>query len=152
MRKTPPPSLEQELDAALHQVLDENDALKAELARVQGRLDALMTAFDKNGSLGILQLIAHDKNLPVEIRIRAAGLAVPYERPKFGSVDGLAIQVDFKERVRSARLKSLELQKAEWAQAEQPKLDLDAPTPSTILGGPGGHEAEGETLGPDPAA
>ena len=61
---------------------DENDALKAELAEVKGRLDALMAAFDERGSLGILQLIAHDKRLPPETRIRAAGLAVPFERLK----------------------------------------------------------------------
>src|SRR6516225_2426120 len=67
---------------ALHTMMDENDALKAELAEVEGRLDALMTAFDERGSLGILQLIAHDKRLPPETRIRAAGLAVPFERPK----------------------------------------------------------------------
>src|SRR5262252_5364696 len=67
---------------ALHKVLDKNDALQAELADVKGRLDALMTAFDERGSLGILQLIAHDKRLPPETRIRAAGLAVPFERPK----------------------------------------------------------------------
>ena len=48
-------------ERALHKVLDENEALHAKLADVQGRLDALMTAFDERGSLGILQLIAHDK-------------------------------------------------------------------------------------------
>ena len=70
------------LNDGLHQVLDENDALRSELAQVRARLDALMTAFDENGTLGILQLMAHDKNLPPEVRIRAAGLAVPFERPK----------------------------------------------------------------------
>jgi hypothetical protein len=69
-------------ERALDQMLDENEALQAELAEVKGRLDALMTAFDERGSLGILQLIAHDKRLPPETRIRAAGLAVPFERPK----------------------------------------------------------------------
>jgi hypothetical protein len=70
------------LNTALNQTLDKKEALEAELARVRGRLDALMTAFDENGTLGILQLMAHDKTLPPEIRIRAAGLAVPYEKPK----------------------------------------------------------------------
>jgi hypothetical protein len=41
-----------------------------------------MGAFEENGTLGILQLMAHDTRLPPEIRIRAAGLAVPFERPK----------------------------------------------------------------------
>ena len=70
------------LNAGLHKVLDENDALRAKLARVKGRLDALMSAFDQNGTLGVLQHLAHDATLPAEIRIRAAGLAVPYEKPK----------------------------------------------------------------------
>jgi hypothetical protein len=69
-------------ERALDKMLDENDALKAELAEAKGRLDALMTAFDEHGSLGILQLIAHDKRLPPETRVRAAGLAAPFERPK----------------------------------------------------------------------
>ena len=71
-----------DMDRALHIMLDENESQRAELARVRGRLDALMTAFDENGTLGILQMMAHDQNLPPEVRIRAAGLAVPFERPK----------------------------------------------------------------------
>ncbi len=77
-----PQSTIAQLDRALTQMLDENDAMRAELARVKGRLDALMTAFEAEGTLGVLQLMAHDKNLPPEVRIRAAGLAVPFERPK----------------------------------------------------------------------
>ena len=77
-----PQSTIAEMDRALHVMLDENDALRAELARVRGRLDALMTAFDQNGALGILQMMAHDATLSPEVRIRAAGLAVPFERPK----------------------------------------------------------------------
>jgi hypothetical protein len=75
-------SLVDKLNAALHQVLNEKEALQVELSRVRGRLDALMTAFDENGTLGVLQHLAHDKTLPPEVRIRAAGLAVPYEKPK----------------------------------------------------------------------
>jgi hypothetical protein len=61
----------------------------------------------------------------------------------------VTVVVDFKERVRNARLRTLELQKAEWARQEaQPQLGLDAPTPPTILGG----DHEGEALGPEPAA
>jgi hypothetical protein len=86
---TPQTPLEQELDAALGEMLARNDALEAELTRVQAKLDGLMEAFDKGGSLGILQLIASDKNLPVEIRVRAAGLAVPYERAKPATLVGV---------------------------------------------------------------
>jgi hypothetical protein len=69
-------------EKALNQMLDENEALQAELAQVRGRLDALMTAFDERGSLGILQVMAADTSLSAETRIRAASAAVPYERPK----------------------------------------------------------------------
>ena len=71
-----------DMDRALHQMLDENEALQYELKRIRGRLDALVSAFDSNGTLGVLQSIAHDKSLPPELRARAAGLAVPYEKPK----------------------------------------------------------------------
>jgi hypothetical protein len=49
------------------------------------------------------------------------------------------VQIDFKSRVRDARLHTIELRKQEWTQ-------LDAP--ATILGG----DHEGEALGPEPAA
>lgn len=105
MRKTQPPTME-EMDTALHLTLDRAAAAEAELARVQAKLDALMMAFNKNGSLGMLQLIAHDSNLPVEIRLRALSILLPYERPKFGTVDGLVIQGVSKERVHDARMRS----------------------------------------------
>ena len=69
-------------EKALTQMLDENEELQAELTEVKERLAAFMGAFEENGTLGILQLMAHDTSLPPEIRIRAAGLAVPFERPK----------------------------------------------------------------------
>jgi hypothetical protein len=81
MPKTQHPTME-EMDAALHQTLDQVDALKAENARLQDKLDGFMEAFERGGSLGILQMIGADKTLPIEIRMRAAGLAVPYEKPK----------------------------------------------------------------------
>ena len=70
------------LNTALNQVLDQKELLEAELDEVKQRLAALMGAFEENGTLGILQQMAHDTRLPAEIRIRAAGLAVPFERPK----------------------------------------------------------------------
>jgi hypothetical protein len=81
MPKTQEPTME-EMDAALHQTLDQVDELKAENARLQDKLDGFMEAFERGGSLGILQMIGADKSLPIEIRMRAAGLAVPYEKPK----------------------------------------------------------------------
>jgi hypothetical protein len=76
-------------------------------------------------------------------KIRAAASALPFERSKPASV---VVQIDFRERVKASRLHTVELRKAEWARQEP--LDLDAPTPATILGG----DREGEALGPDSAA
>jgi hypothetical protein len=76
-------------------------------------------------------------------KIRAASSAIAYERSKPASV---SVVVDFKSRVHDARMHTVELRKQEWTR--QPPLDLDAPTPATILGG----DREGEALGPDPAA
>jgi hypothetical protein len=145
MRKTETPTMEQ-MDAALHLTLDRAEAAEAQVKRLQAKLDGLMEAFEKNGSLGILQLIAHDKNLPVEIRMRAAGLAVPYERPKYGTVDGLVIQGDFKERVRNARLKADAKLRAQWAAEDAAKV-----IEGTVLGS---DREGGPALGPeaDPAA
>jgi hypothetical protein len=75
-------ALEAELDAALHETLDENDALKAEVAQLKAQLDGLMEGFEKGGSLGILQAIGADKSWPVEVRVRALTAAVPFERPR----------------------------------------------------------------------
>jgi hypothetical protein len=69
-------------ERALHQMLDDNESLKSELADVKAQLNAIHTAFDERGSLGILQLIAHDMRLSPETRMRAAAAACPYERPK----------------------------------------------------------------------
>ena len=143
MRKTQPPTME-EMDTALHLTLDRAEAAEAELARVQAKLDALMMAFNKNGSLGMLQLIAHDSNLPVEIRLRALSILLPYERPKFGTVDGLVIQGVSKERVHNARMRQLEKDRARWA-AEDAAKTIEG----TILG----SDHAGEAIGPeDPAA
>jgi hypothetical protein len=151
---TPRTPLERELDSALHETLDEIDALKAENGRLKGRLDALMTAFDANGALGVLQKIMHDEDLKPELRVKAAGLAVGFERPKPAStVNNVVKLYDILE---AARLKEQAAKTIE----HQPKkpLDLEGPTPSTIVGGPPeegwdpndpGHDAEGEA---DPAA
>lgn len=72
----------EDYEKALDIMMDENEALRTELTQVKSRLDALMTAFDERGSLGILQVMAADKSLSPEARIRAASAAVPFERPK----------------------------------------------------------------------
>jgi hypothetical protein len=66
------------LEYVIREQMKEIDRLRDEVRQHR----ALMAAFEERGTLGILQMMAHDKNLPPEIRVRAAGLAVPFERPK----------------------------------------------------------------------
>jgi hypothetical protein len=129
-----------QLEYVIREQMAEIDQLRAEIGAlvdwIAGEKDALSA----------LQAAYVDPRSTPTNKIRAAASAIAYERSKPASV---TVVVDFKERVRSARLRTLELQKQEWArQAEQPKLDLDGPIPETILGG----DHEGEALGPEPAA
>jgi hypothetical protein len=80
-----------------------------------------------------LQRVYSDPKTNENNKIKAAASALPFERGKPAQV---VVQVDFRERVRNARLRQLELDKAEWARQDAAKLDLDGPIPETILGGP----------------
>ena len=116
----------------------------AEIDQLRAEVDALVDwiAGEKD-ALSALQAAYVDPRSTPTNKIRAAASAIAYERSKPASV---IVQVDFRDRVKAARLHTIELRKQEWA--EQPKLDLNAPTPATILGG----DREGEALGPEPAA
>jgi hypothetical protein len=129
----------------------EIERLHAELAALRAEnhrlLDWIMG--EEPDALAALQRVYSDPKTNENNRIKAAASALPFERAKPASV---SVVIDFKERVRNARLRQLELDKAEWTRAE-PKLDLDAPTPPTILGGPQEGkclEAEAEDLSTDP--
>ena len=129
-----------QLEYVIREQMAEIDQLRAEVA---GLVDWIAGEKD---ALSALQAAYVDPRSTPTNKIRAAASAIAYERSKPASV---TVVVDFKERVRNARLRTLELQKQEWArQAEQPKLDLDGRTPPTSLGHDGGSEAEA----PDPAA
>jgi hypothetical protein len=126
-----------QLEYVIREQMAEIDQLRAEVAGlvdwIAGEKDALST----------LQAAYVDPRSTPTNKIRAAASAIAYERSKPASV---IVQVDFRDRVKAARLHTIELRKQEWA--EQPKLDLNAPTPATILGG----DHEGDALGPEPAA
>ena len=112
---------------ALETLMAERDSQRQEIAAlvnwIQEDRDALMA----------LQSIYNSPTADETSRIKAASAAIGYERGKPAQV---VVQVDFRERVRNARLRQLELDRAEWARQDAAKLDLDAPTPPTILGGP----------------
>ena len=139
MPKMQEPTME-EMDAALHQTLDQVDALKAENARLQDRLDGLMASFEKGGSLGILQAIGADKSWPIEIRVRALQAAVPFERPKLSMTATVQHRPLF-DILEEARLK------------ERRVIEAPPAEPKTVLGeGQGHHGAWIDSDKGDPAA
>jgi len=113
-------------NAAIEKLIAERDSQRQEIAALVGWIqedrDALMT----------LQQIYNNPTVDETSRIKAASAAIGYERGKPAQV---VVQVDFRERVRNAPLRQLELDKAEWARQEA-RLDLDADPAPTILGGP----------------
>jgi hypothetical protein len=127
--KTP---LERELDAALLTMLHENSELKGENAKLQARLDAMMSAFDANGALGVLQKIMHDEDIKTELRIKAASAAVGFERSKPpATVNNIHTLFDTLER---AHQRDRELRQANAKTIEH--------APTTVLGeGAGEHGA-----------
>jgi hypothetical protein len=130
----------------------------AELERLHAELDQLRTENqrliawimgDGPDALTELQRVYSDPRTNENNKLKAAGLALPFERAKPVST---SVVVDWAEYTRSIRLKALEKDKARWALegtkvldatpvGPRKPLDLDAPTPPTILG-----------EGPEPAA
>jgi hypothetical protein len=120
-----------QLEYVIREQMEEIDQLRAEIGAlvdwIAGEKDALSA----------LQAAYVDPRSTPTNKIRAAASAIAYERSKPASV---SVIVDFKSRVRDARMHTVELRKQEWTR--QPPLDLDAPTPATILGGDYGPEAD----------
>ena len=124
-----------QLEYVIREQMAEIDQLRAE---VDGLVDWIAGEKD---ALSALQAAYVDPRSTPTNKIRAASSAIAYERSKPASV---SVIVDFKSRVHDARMHTIELRKQEWTR----QVDLDAPTPPTILGG----DHEGEALGPEPAA
>src|SRR6516225_5321305 len=72
-----------ELDSALHTMLDENDALRAELAQLRDENKRLVDWINGDAdALTTLQRTYLDPKTSTTDRIKAAGAAIAYERPK----------------------------------------------------------------------
>jgi hypothetical protein len=71
-----------EQNQLIKQLIAEQDHLRGEVASRDARLSGFVAAFEEGGTLGILQMMAHDASLDPQVRIRAASAAVPFERPK----------------------------------------------------------------------
>jgi hypothetical protein len=87
-----------ELDSALHQMLDENEAMRAELDQLRAEnkqlTDWIMGGAD---ALTVLQAIYRDLATSKSDRIKAAAAAISFERPKISvsvSVSGPALLGD----------------------------------------------------------
>ena len=116
-----------QLEHVVRQQMAVIDQLRTENQRL---LDWIMG--EGPDALLALQRVYSDPKTNENNVIKAAASALPFERGKPAQV---VIEVDFRERVRNARLRQLELDKAEWARQEA-RLDLDAEPAPTILGGP----------------
>jgi hypothetical protein len=72
-----------QLDSALHTMLDENDALRAELAQLRAENKQLVDWIMGNcDALTTQQRTYLDPKTTTTDRIKAAGAAIAYERPK----------------------------------------------------------------------
>jgi hypothetical protein len=120
----------------------EIDRQRAVIAQRDAEIDGLIAwiASGADAHSALMAIYADPRSSPAN-KIKAAASALPFEKSKPASV---SVVIDFKERVRNARLRQLELDRAQWARQDAEKkqpLDLDAPTPPTVLGGDYGPEA-----------
>src|SRR6516165_1309715 len=92
-------------EKALHQMLDENEALRAEVDKLRAEVLSRLLAWINGDAdaLTALQAIYLDPNETSVNRVKAAASAIGFERPKLATT-GLVV-IDFRERVRQARLK-----------------------------------------------
>jgi hypothetical protein len=118
----------------------EIERLRAVVKQRDAELDGLVSwiAGDQ-GALEFLQSIYADPRQSTANRLKSSLGALPFERGKPAAV---GVVIDFKARVRNARLKAMERDKARWALEDAAKVIEHEPT---ILG-------SDETLDPEPAA
>jgi hypothetical protein len=142
----------------------EIDRLRGEVARLQAEIGNLViwaqSDVDRD-ALSTLQGVYLDPRASEGNRLKAASAALPYERAKPAS-SSVVVQVDFREKVRSIRLRQLELDKARWAAEDAAKIIEHQPGTALdgSIGGASLSQEEGcatsdggaEDLGPDSAA
>ena len=80
---TDPQKLIAEMDGALHTMLDENEALRAERDQLRTEIDRLVSWINgDHDALHCLQSIYNDVGAAEGSRIKAAAAAIAFERPK----------------------------------------------------------------------
>jgi hypothetical protein len=105
MSETAATALVIEYENALSKMMDENESLQAQVANLNGQVSTLIDwVMGDVDALTALQEIYVNCDDPAT-RIKAAAAAIGYERPKLAASANLVV-VDFRERVRQARLKA----------------------------------------------
>jgi hypothetical protein len=84
--RTKEPTREEQLNRALNEMVDRYEVLEAEIdglrvenAGLKRQLEALTNA---DGAVAVLRELAHNKDLPAELRCKAATALAPYETAK----------------------------------------------------------------------
>jgi hypothetical protein len=133
-----------EQNKAIEKLMAERDSQRQEISALVGWIQ------EDRDALMALQQIYNSPTADESSRIKAAIGALPFERGKPASV---VIQYDFKERVRNARLRTIEQNKARWAAENAAKVIEHQPATGTVLGeGQGEHGAWRDQDHDDPAA
>jgi hypothetical protein len=126
-RRPEEPSIVGRLNVALNEAIDRNEQLETENARLQGRLDALTSAFSADGAIGVLRSICHDATLPHELRLKAAAALAPYETPK------LSLQAKTNVRSLFDTLETLRLRDLEQKAAAAKVIEHAPAEPATTV-------------------
>ena len=96
-----------EMDGALHTMLDENEALRTQVAKLQAEVKQLVDwVMGDRDALVCLQSIYNDPSAPENSRIKAASAAIGYERPKltFGvQISGPAVLGERLDRTKTMK-------------------------------------------------
>jgi hypothetical protein len=116
-----------DLQTIVKMQMAEIDRLRAEVDRRGAEIDSLVgwIAGDQD-ALSALQAIYADPRTKLGDKIKASGLALPFERAKPAST---SVVIDWAAYTRSIRLKQLEKDKARWAAEDAAKTIEHQPDP-----------------------
>jgi hypothetical protein len=142
MTMTSPADRIAQLEHCVREQMKEIDRLRALISRKDAELDEMVAwvASDAD-SLAVLRGIYADPRQSPANKIRACASAIAYERSRPASV---AVVVDFRAKVRAARVAALERDKAKWQLEDASKTIIEG----SILG----SDNSAEEADPGPAA
>jgi hypothetical protein len=109
-----------ELEHVVRTQMQTIDQLRAEIAQKDAALDEIVQWVASDGdSLSVLRSVYADPRTSRGDKIRACAASIAYEVPKMPAA--VVFTMDFRERVKTARLRQLELDKQEWSKLEPPQ-------------------------------